>query len=337
MKRYNTLGAYLKMKYGGKAVKICIDGGFTCPNRDGRAGTGGCVFCGDRGSGEFTASNLLGTKFSGEFTASNLLDPACPEHRPGGADHISRQVRAFMDSPVTHPGIDKFIAYFQSFSNTYAPIPILKARYDAALIDERIAVLDLGTRPDCIDEEIAALLASYRDRCDVWVELGLQTSKDETAACINRGFVSHRFTEAVELLRRYGVEVIAHMIIGLPGETADDVFDTVSFLNAHALSGVKIHSLYVMEDTRLNDLYRSGAYMPLDEGAYVRIAAEAIARLNPQFIVHRITGDCQRDLLVAPAWNAHKIRVIRAIDKYLEDNGWHQGCLRDKGTAPSLS
>ena len=309
MKRYRTLGEYLKEKYGEKAAKICIDGSFTCPNRDGRAGVGGCIFCGSRGSGDFTAGELL----RGGRTET--------------AASVSDQVRAFLEHPETHPGVRKFIAYFQSFSNTYAPVSVLRERYDAALADEKVAVLAVGTRPDCIDGEIAALLASYKERCDVWVELGLQTSSDATARLINRGYETARFTEAVRLLRRYGLEVVAHMIIGLPDETEEDVRDTVAFLNGHDLMGVKLHSLYVTEGTRLAELYMSGAYSPLTETEYVRRAADAIARLDPAFVIHRITGDCSRELLVAPEWNVHKIRVVRQIDALLEKNGWHQGCL----------
>jgi radical SAM protein (TIGR01212 family) len=318
IKRYNTLSAYLKRIYGEKVVKLCIDGGFTCPNRDGRAGVGGCIFCGEHGAGENIP--VSGNILSGE--------------NPIPAESVTKQARAFLDDPGAHPGANKFIAYFQSFSNTYAPVPILKERYDAALLDSRVAVLSVGTRPDCIDEETAALLASYKDRCDIWVELGLQTVSDITAAQINRGYPTARFTEAVDLLRRYGLEVIAHMIIGLPSETRDDVRKTVAFLNRHDLSGVKIHSLYVMEGTLLAELYRSGAYTPLTEEEYVQCAADAIARLSPSFVIHRVTGDCRRALLVAPAWNVHKIRVIRKIDRLLTANNWRQGCLLGEDGAP---
>ena len=336
MKRYNTLGAYLRQKYGEKVVKICIDGGFTCPNRDGRAGVGGCIFCGEFGAGENIPEN--GHIFSGEnipvtghiFPGENI---PVTGHALSGEDSISvtesitRQVRSFLNDGSQHSGANRFIAYFQTFTSTYAPVPVLKARYDAALIDPRITVLSVGTRPDCVDEETAALLASYKSRCDVWVELGLQTSRDDTAALINRGFDTARFTEAVALLRRYGLEVIAHMIVGLPSETREDVLRTVRFLNRHDLSGVKLHSLYVMEGTRLAELCRSGTYTPLTEEDYVSCAVDAITHLSPEFVLHRVTGDCRRDLLVAPEWNTHKIRVIRKIDRLLANRDWRQGCF----------
>ena len=327
MKRYRTLREHLKQQYGEKLVKICIDGGFTCPNRDGRAGSGGCIFCGAQGAGE----NIF---VDGEYPAASVAVMHSRETDGGGSDigFITAQVRSFLDNPSAVSGANKFIAYFQSFSNTYAPVSVLRARYDAALIDDRIIVLSVGTRPDCIDEEIAALLSTYKDRYDVWVELGLQTVSDETGRRINRGYATERFTEAVTLLRRYGIEVIAHMMIGLPGETPDDVMATVSFLNRHDLSGVKLHALYVMEGTLLAELTRSGEYTPISEKEYVRLAAEAIARLDPRFVLHRVTGDCRRDLLVAPAWNVHKIRVIRAIDRFLEERGWYQGCLGEGDT-----
>ena len=276
-KRYKTLREHLKQQYGETLVKICIDGGFTCPNRDGRAGVGGCIFCGAQGAGE----NIF---VDGEYPAASVAVMHGREASGGDSDtgFITAQVRSFLDNPSAVSGANKFIAYFQSFTNTYAPIPVLKARYDAALIDDRIAVLSVGTRPDCIDEETAALLASYKDRGDVWVELGLQTMSDETGRRINRCYATERFSQAVTLLRRYGIEVIAHMMIGLPGETPDDVMKTVTFLNRYELNGVKIHALYVMEGTRLAEMTGSGEYTPISEKEYVRLAAEAIARLDPR-------------------------------------------------------
>ena len=332
MKRYTALSDTLKLKYGEKVVKLCIDGGFTCPNRDGRCGVGGCIFCGEFGAGENIVpgeNTAKGVVFSQDNIALGHAEgrPVRSDDDSLAVESVTKQVRSFLDAPRTYRGANRFIAYFQTFTSTYAPVNVLKARYDGALIDGRIAVLAVGTRPDCIDAETAALLASYKSRVDVWVELGLQTSDDGTAARINRGYKTARFTEAAALLRRHGLEVIAHVMLGLPGETQDHVRRTVAFLNRHDLAGVKLHSLYVMKGTPLAELYRRGEYTPLTEEEYIRGAADAIARLSPSFVLHRVTGDCRRDLLMAPAWSAHKIRVIQGLDRLLTENGWHQGCL----------
>ena len=290
---YNNLSSYLKGTYGQRLKKICIDGHFTCPNRDGRCGKGGCIFCGERGAGEHI-----------EERAS-----------------IREQVEAGLNS---NPN-SLFIAYFQNFTNTYADIQTLRARYDEALFDERIRVLSIGTRPDCINEDIARLIASYKDRCDVWVELGLQTASDTTAELINRGYKSEVFTEAVRILNKYSIPVVAHMMIGLPGEDDGDIHRTVEFLNSHKLFGLKIHSVYVMKGTRLARLYDEGKYVPITFDDYVRLAAYVITHVSPDLILHRITGDCPDGMLTAPEWNKDKNAVISAIQAKLKQDGLYQG------------
>lgn len=292
---YNNLSTYLKSRYEKNIRKICIDGGFTCPNRDGKCSWGGCIFCGERGAGEH-------------------IDPTAS---------IKDQVRTALEQGRA----DGYIAYFQNFTNTYAPCDLLKERYDAALGDERIVALAIGTRPDCIDEDVARLIASYKDRVDVWVELGLQTASDKTAATINRGYKTEVFVNAVRLLADYGIPVVAHMIIGLPGEGEAEAYATVELFNSLPLWGVKIHSLYVMKGTALADLYRKGEYTPITKEKYVSICAECIARLRPDIIIHRITGDCPEGLLVAPEWNRGKSAVIEDIRKRLANRGLGQGSL----------
>ena len=224
---------------------------------------------------------------------------------------------------------DSFIAYFQNFTNTYAPTTVLKERYDSALISDRIVALAIGTRPDCISEEIAELIASYKDRVDVWVELGLQTASDEVARLINRGYKTEIYRRAVSILKAYGIPFVAHMIIGLPTDTAENIDLTVDLINEEAF-GVKIHSIYVMEGTALAGMYREGAYTPPTLEEYVSLAARSIARLRPDMIVHRITGDCPGGLLVAPDWNADKNRIIDMIRQKLESEGLFQGSLYGK-------
>lgn len=294
---YNNLSGYLKEKYGGKIRKICIDGGFTCPNRDGTCGVGGCIFCGEQGAGEHI-------KLKGES--------------------ISSQVLRFFEG---NPKGDGFIAYFQDFTNTYAPINILKQRYDAALIDDRIVVLSIGTRPDCITEEIAALLASYCKRYDVWVELGLQTANDTTAEIINRGYKRDTFSKAVNILKKYHIPVVVHIIIGLPGENERDLKETISFINKFGLWGIKIHSIYVMKHTLLEQMYLAGKYTPPTMEQYVDSVIYVLTHISPDMIVHRLTGDCPKDLLVAPDWNPQKNAVLQSIMQLMENQGYQQGCF----------
>ena len=292
---YNNLAPYLKNKYGTRVSKICIDGGFGCPNRDGTCGKGGCIYCGERGAGEH-------------------IEPGA-SIRKQVEDALSRDQKSCA-----------FIAYFQNFTNTYAHVDVLRERYDAALISDRITALAIGTRPDCINDEIAALIASYKERVDVWVELGLQTASDTTARIINRGYPTEVYRRAASVLKSHGIPFVAHMIIGLPGEGERDIDATVDLINEDAW-GVKIHSIYVMDGTVLADMYRAGEYTPPSLNEYVTLAARSIARLRPDMVVHRITGDCPDGLLVAPEWNRDKNKVIELIRKTLEDNSMKQGTL----------
>ena len=291
---YNNLSGYLREKYGKRMGKICIDGGFGCPNRDGVCGTGGCIYCGERGAGEH-------------------IDPTLS---------IRQQVQnGLMDAEAD----DYFIAYFQNFTNTYAPCEVLKERYDAALIDERIKILAIGTRPDCIDEEKAKLIASYKERCDVWVELGLQTANDETAKIINRGYDRDIFEKAMDILNRYDIPVVVHLIVGLPGENAEDVKETVEYINRFKLFGIKIHSIYVMTGTRLCRMYETGEYTPPTREEYIDSAVHILTHISPAIIVHRLTGDCPRDMLVAPDWNSKKSEIINAIVYQMQLKNLSQG------------
>ena len=227
IEKYNHLNTYYKNKFGERTLKICIDAGFTCPNRDGTLSNSGCIFCSEKGSGELI-------KYSSQ--------------------HIENQVKNFLNS---YRGMraNKFIVYFQNFTNTYDTIENLKKKYDSALIDNRIVGISVATRPDCISEDIAKLLSSYSGKYNVSVELGLQTSNDNIGKIINRCYLSTQFTKAVEILRKYNIEVIAHMMIGLPTETFDDIKNTVTFINKHDIQGLKIHSTYVVKNTVLADMY----------------------------------------------------------------------------------
>ena len=266
--RYNHLNKYLKEKFGERVLKICIDGGFTCPNRDGSKGSRGCVFCSERGSGEHLRNIAIETQVK---------------------NHIAsyRGERA-----------NKFIAYFQNFSNTYDTVQNLKIKYDSALCDDRIVGLEIATRPDCINEEIAKLLEEYAKKYYVVVELGLQTSNDEIGKLINRCYTTKDFEEAVKLLAEHNIEVVAHVMVGLPNETFED-------------------------------MYKDGLYTPMQLDEYINRACYIISHLRKDVIIHRVSGDAPKDKLVAPEWNAHKKWIMNGIDKKLREEDLWQGKYLD--------
>lgn len=295
--RYNHLNEYLKNKFGERTLKICVDGGFTCPNRDGTCGTGGCIFCGEKGSREHL------TRFP-----------------------IDKQVENALNSYKSERA-NKFIVYFQNFTNTYADLNTLKSKYDSALIDDRIIGIQIATRPDCITDEIAELISSYSSKYYVCVELGLQTSNDETAKLINRGYLSSKFIEAVKILRKYNIDIVCHIMIGLPNEKFDDLKATISFINILDIQGIKIHSTYIIKGTKLCELYNNGLYEPITLEDYLEKLVYVITHINPNIIVHRISGDAPKDLLVAPKWNLHKKWVLNGLDKILKERNLIQGCF----------
>ncbi len=296
IERYKHLNNYLKEKFGERTLKICVDGGFTCPNRDGTIGINGCIFCSQRGSGDLI-----------NFTTS-----------------ISKQITNYLSSYKSNRA-NKFIVYFQNFTNTYDTLENLKQKYDSALIDDRIVGLEIATRPDCITEDIVKLLKSYKDKYYVCVELGLQTSNDDIGIAINRGYTSKQFTEAVKLLNKYNIDVVAHIMVGLPEETFYDIKDTVSFINNHDIQGIKIHSTYVIKDTILADMYLDKNYEPVSLEYYLNCLSYIITHISPEIVIHRISGDAPKDLLIAPEWNSHKKWVLNGFDKLLREQDLWQG------------
>jgi len=305
LERYNHLNKYLKKKFGERVLKICIDGGFTCPNRDGTKGTGGCIFCSEKGSGEHIKT----------------------------ANSITNQVQNYFKSYKAERA-NKFILYFQNFTNTYDAIPNLKKKYDAALIDDRIIGLSIATRPDCIDEDIVKLLHSYTQKYYVTVELGLQTANEQTGKLLNRGYSNNDFTNAVKLLNKYNIDIVTHIMVGLPDETKEDLKNNINFINKHNIQGLKIHSCYIVENTVLSDMYKNKKYSPISLDEYLENAAYIITHINPNIIIHRISGDAPKDLLVAPDWNLHKKWIINGIDKLLKEKNLWQGMYFQKNNAP---
>lgn len=296
MERYKHLNEYYKEKFGERTLKICVDGGFTCPNRDGTKGYGGCIYCSEKGSGE------LINKVQG----------------------ITEQIEYYFTTYRAERA-NKFIVYFQNFTNTYDTIENLKAKYDAALIDDRIIGISIGTRPDCINEEIAKLLKTYTKKYYVCVELGLQTANDKIGEIINRRYTSNDFTKAVEILNKYDIDVITHIMVGLPGEMHQDVMDTVDFINKHKVQGVKIHSTYVVKNTKLAQMYKNGEYKALDIDDYIETLIDIMTHLRPDIIIHRISGDSPKDILVAPNWNKHKMWILHGFEKRFRARDLWQG------------
>ena len=293
--RYNYLNNFLKNKFGERVLKICVDGGFTCPNRDGTCGVNGCIFCNARGSGE----RIDNTKSIKEQVLSQL------EYKKEKAN--------------------KFIVYFQNFSNTYGAIEKLKEKYDQALCDNRIVGLAIATRPDCLNEENVKLIKSYSKKYYVWVELGLQTVNDKISEKINKGYDLKVFEEAVKLLNKYEIDVVAHIMVGLPGEKKQDIIDTVDFINNHKISGIKIHSTYIVKNTKLAQMYERSEYEPISFEYYMENLIYIITHLKKEIVIHRFTGDPPKDELIAPMWELHKKKVMNTLNNTLEKGKLYQG------------
>lgn len=294
--RYRHLNEYYKEKFGERVLKICVNAGFTCPNRDGTCGTGGCIFCSEKGSGDHL-------NFQND---------------------IPQQVKDFLNS-YRGQRANKFIVYFQNFTNTYDTIENLKKKYDSALIDDRIIGIAIATRPDCVNKDVIKLLKSYTQKYYVMVELGLQTSNDKTGKLINRGYTSDDFIKAVKLLNEAEIDVVAHIMVGLPGESNQDIQNTVTFLNAYNIQGLKIHSTYVVKDTVLAQMYENGEYFPITLEDYIENVAYILTHISPQIVIHRISGDAPKESLLAPDWNLHKKWILNGIEKTLKEKILWQG------------
>ncbi len=304
---YRDLNSYLKERFGARVQKVTLDAGLTCPNRDGRVGVGGCRYCNARGSG----TGALGR---GQSIREQLLE---------GMARLARRYKA-----------SRFIAYFQSFSNTYAPIAVLRKLYYEALSDPRVVGLSIGTRPDCLSPEILDLLSDLARERLLWLELGLQSAHDDTLRRINRGHDTACFARAVRAAADRGMEVVAHVILGLPGERPADMAATARYLGTLPVQGVKIHLLYVVRGSALAGLYRQGGYHPLEEGEYVRLVADFLEILPPHLVIHRLTGDPHPEELVAPAWCRDKSRVLAGIREELFHRVSRQGSAWEKENRP---
>lgn len=297
-KRFNDLNTYLRGLFGCRVQKISVDAGLTCPNRDGRLSTGGCVYCNERGSG--TGAHARGKSITEQIIESKV--------------RLAHRYKA-----------KKFIAYFQSFSNTYAPLKRLEHLYGEALAVEDVVGLSIGTRPDCIDESIVNLLEGYTEKYLIWVEYGLQSAVDATLSRINRGHDTACFRKAVEVTKNRGINICAHVILGLPGENRHHMMETADFIADLGIDGVKIHLMYVIRRTPLEKWFRAGTYACLDQREYVELVCDFLERLPARMIIQRLTGDPHPEELVAPDWSLRKTETLNMIHKTLVKRDSWQG------------
>lgn len=300
MGQINTLNNYYKNTFGSKVYKISLNGNMTCPNRDGTIGTGGCIFCSKGGSGDFAASHSL----------------SIPEQIIEAKSRVSKKITS-----------GKYIAYFQAFTNTYAPVHYLKNIYYEAIKPDDIVGLSIATRPDCINEEVLLLLKEINEIKPVFIELGLQSIHQKTADLIRRGYDLECFNRAVFALSEIGVNIVVHLIIGLPNETLEDILASIRHLNSLPINGVKLQLLHVLENTDLADYYldRSNNFKTLTMDEYIFILGECIEHLRPDIIIHRMTGDGAKKELIAPLWSADKKNVLNSINRYFNENNITQG------------
>ena len=299
-KRYNSFDYYLKNQFGHRLYKLSLNGGMTCPNRDGTLDTRGCIFCSAGGSGDFAASVRL--SITSQIEEAKAL--------------IAHKVKKIPNTP-------QYIAYFQAFTNTYAPVPYLREIFTEALRHPDIAVLSIATRPDCLSEEILALLDELNQVKPIWVELGLQTIHEDTAKRIRRGYPLSSYDTAVKNLRNIHIDVIVHLIIGLPYETKENILRSIDYINDSGIQGIKLQLLHVLKNTDLEAFLDSMHILTLDE--YVTILVECLEHLDQDIVIHRITGDGPGDLLLAPLWSTNKKLVLNTIQHAMKTLDSWQG------------
>ena len=304
-KHYLTLNNYLKDKYNEKVFKVSLNGNFSCPNRDGKISTKGCLFCSAKGSGDFAGDRNLSIKEQ-FYQITEKLKDKWPE--------------------------GSYIAYFQANTNTYGTVSELKKRYDqiikdGKLLDEKIKILSIATRPDCLDNDVLNLLNDLNKSIPLWIELGFQTSNESTANYINRGYNNECFVNAVKKLKQLGITVIVHIINGLPNETKNDMINTVKFLQNLNIDGIKIHMLHVIKNSPLGQIYLESPFPLLSLEEYVDIVVNQLRLLPSNMVIHRITGDADKNELIAPLWTLKKFVVMNEIDKKMRKDNVYQGDL----------
>lgn len=301
-KRYHSLDYELKKQFGQKVYRLSLNGGMTCPNRDGRIDTRGCIFCSEGGSGDFAANGLL--SITDQIEAAKKL----------------------VFSKIKNPEQAKYIAYFQAYTNTYAPISYLRRIFSEAIDHSDIVVLSIATRPDCIDEEVLSLLCELKEKKPVWIELGLQTMHESTANLIRRGYPLSVFENCVKRLHDNGIPIIVHTILGLPKETKNDMLKTIKYISELPVQGVKLQLLHILSSTDLGTYYLQGKYqdvLTLEE--YIDILIACLELLPGDMVNHRLTGDGPKKLLLAPSWSSNKKNVLNTLHKRMKELDTYQG------------
>ena len=297
-KPYHSLDYMLRERFGEKVYKVTLNGGMSCPNRDGKIGTRGCIFCSAGGSGDFAADAALSI-----------------------TDQIESQISILSQKRPIH----KYIAYFQAYTNTYAPVEYLEKIFTEAISHPKIVALSIGTRPDCFSPEIVALLSRLNKQKPVWIELGLQTIHDKTLHAIRSGFTLSQFEQAVTDLHKRNIPVITHLILGLPGETKEDMLSSVRYVGSLPVTGIKLQLLHILKGTDLGTAYMADPFPLFTLEEYCDLIADCIALLPPEIVIHRLTGDGPRNLLLAPLWSTDKKRVLNTIQKCLRERDLWQG------------
>lgn len=290
---YLSFNKYLKDKFGQKVYKISLDGGFTCPNRDGKIDTRGCIFCSKGGSGDFAQNR----------------DLSITEQIESGKKIVEKKIKS-----------GKYIAYFQAFTNTYAPVEILRAKYSEAINHPDIVALSIATRPDCLGDDVIELLDEMNKIKPVFVELGLQTIHSDSAKYIRRGYSLEVYNEAVKKLKNIGVNIVVHIILGLPNESEEDMLESVKYVCQSQIDGIKLQLLHVIDGTDLAKDYEKGLFKTLEFNEYVELIAKCVAIIPKNIVIHRLTGDGAKKDLIAPLWSADKKRVLNAINKALRES-----------------
>jgi len=303
-KRYYDLKSFWLNRFGCRVYKLQIDAGFTCPNRDGMVSTGGCIYCDGRGS---------------------------RLRQVGPLPSVAEQIRRGKEYYKKHRNAGKFIAYFQTFTNTYAQIEKLKELYDEALAEEDVIGLSVGTRPDCVPDGIIELFQDYTRERHIWLELGLQSIHEKTLRLINRGHSAAAFLEAVHRLSGSNIHVCTHIIVGLPGETREDILETARAIATLPIHGIKIHSLLALRGTVIGDLYEKGEITIFSRDDYVTIVCDILEILPPEIVIQRLTADGYRDIFIGPKWAVNKMEVLNAIDRELDRRNTYQGinCVKN--------
>lgn len=303
-KPYHSLDYELKRQFGQKIYKVSLDGGMSCPNRDGTVGTGGCTFCSQGGSGEFAVGR---TGY-----------PDVWEQIEQAKTRVHRKIS----------GEGKYIAYFQSYTNTYAPVDYLRTLFERAITHPDIVALSVGTRPDCLGDEVVALLKELNRQKPVWVELGLQTIHEKTAERIHRGYRLEVFEDAYRRLKEAGLTVVVHVILGLPGETKEEMLETVDYLGKIPVDGIKLQLLHILKGSQMATEYEKNPFSLMELEEYLDLILTCVARLPQSVVIHRLSGDGAKALLIGPAWSANKKLVLNRMMQKFRENGIFQGCQR---------